>query len=210
MYRALRPIALAYIVVTAGCTAAATHNLPDGAVPDVVPLASASADMADTLSVSVQGPAAVREASVVRFTANVANGSARRYYYWWFAAACARSAGCTPTSYVAIAEGEGRSEVNLTFGAEHAEKDLVVQVAEIDGRGRTGSSPEYPVEGPARRAVGGGGGSSEIAARGICDWFAGSFYPHTGTFRDSISGRRWERSFRRDYCGNRISWNPQS
>jgi hypothetical protein len=155
--------------------------------------------------VTVHGPTAVHQASTVRFTASVANGSAKRYYFWWFAAACANSAGCAPSSYLPMADGEGKDEVSLSFGAELRERDLVVQVAEIDGRGRTGSSPEFIVDGPARH-VGSSGG--DAAFSGVCDWFAGSFYPHSGRYTDPFSGRTWERSFRRDYCGNRMSWDP--
>ncbi len=213
MRHSARAVVWAYILITLGCTPASfqTSQFTSAAdaVPDVVPLTAASSDPADTLSVSVQGPAAVHEASTARFTATVANGTAHRYYYWWFVAACARGAGCTPTSYVPLDEGEGRNEVTLPFGAEHAEKDLVVQVAELDGGGRTGSSPEFPVEGPARRTSGGGGGTYEAFTGSICDWYAGSFYPHLGRYTDPLSGRRWERSFRRDYCGNRVSWNPE-
>jgi hypothetical protein len=152
---------------------------------DVAPVAAAISSPSDTLTVIVHGPVAVHEASTVRFTATVANGTAQRYYFWWFAAACARSGGCAPSSYVAIAEGEGKSDVSLSFGADHQEKDLVVQVAEIDGRGRTGSSAEFMVEGPARHL--GGGGSADGSGAGVCDWFAGNFYPHTGRYTDSFT-----------------------
>jgi hypothetical protein len=206
MRRSPRSVLWAYVVVTLGCTTNAVHA-PEPRMPaDVVSLTAASSSLSDSLSVTVHGPAAVRQASTVRFTATVANGTAQRYYFWWFAAACARGAGCAPSSYLAIAEGEGRAEVGLPFGAEHQEKDLVVQVAEIDGRGRTGSSPEFMVEGPARRF--GGGGGAEGFTGGICDWYAGTFYPHTGRYTDPFSGRSWERAFRRDYCGNRVSWEP--
>jgi hypothetical protein len=142
------------MVTAAGCSTPGVVRAPEPAlrVPaDVVPVTAASSSPSDTLSVAVHGPAAVRQASTVRFTATVSNGTAQRYYFWWFAAACAGSGGCAPSSYVAIAEGEGKSDISLSFGVDHQEKDLVVQVAEIDGRGRTGSSPEFMVEGPARR-----------------------------------------------------------
>ena len=45
---------------------------------------------------------------------------------------------------------------------------------------------------------------------GICDWFAGNFYPHRGLYTDKLSGKTWERGFRRDYCGNKISWGPEN
>jgi hypothetical protein len=207
MRRSPRSLLWAYIVVTIGCTSSPVRTSESEGPAPVVLLSAASSEAADTLSVVVHGPAKVHQASTARYSATVLNGSARRYYYWWFVAACARGAGCSPSSYVALDEGEGRSEVSLPFSAEHAEKDLVVQVAEIDGRGRTGSSPEYPVEGPARRI--GGGGGAEGFTGGICDWYAGTFYPHTGTYSDPFTGRRWERNFRRDYCGNRVSWDPQ-
>jgi hypothetical protein len=204
-----RSLLWACLVATAGCSTPGVVRAPEPAprVPaDVAPVTAASSSPSDTLSVAVHGPVAVHQASTVRFTATVANGSAQRYYFWWFAAVCARSGGCAPTSYVAIAEGEGKSDISLSFGADHQEKDLVVQVAEIDGRGRTGSSPEFMVEGPARR-LGGGGGVEGFGA-GVCDWFADSFYPHSGRYTDPFTGHTWERSFRRDYCGNRVSWDP--
>jgi hypothetical protein len=154
MRRSPRPLRWAFMVAAAGCSTPGVVRTPEPAprVPAaVVAVAAVSPGPSDTLSVTVHGPAAVHQASTVRFTVTVANGTAQRYYYWWFAAACARSGGCAPSSYVAVAEGEGKSDISLSFGAEHQEKDLVVQVAEIDGLGRTGSSPEFMVEGPARR-----------------------------------------------------------
>jgi hypothetical protein len=170
MRRSPRAILLAYLVVSVGCAPTAVQTAePVRYVHSVVspptaanssassiPSAFPSSSPADSLSVTVSGPATVPQASTVRFTATVANGTAQRYYFWWFAAACTRGADCAPSSYVPVAEGEGKSEVSLPFDADHQEKDLVVQVAEIDGRGRTGSSPEFTVAGPARRPGGGG------------------------------------------------------
>jgi hypothetical protein len=156
---------LAYIVVSVGCVPAArpTPEPVRYVSGDVMPVAvtvvsrsvadTANRGDADTLSVRISGPTAVREASTVRFTATVPNGSAQRYYYRWFAAACARNGGCNPSFYVPVGEGEGKSEISLSFIPEHQERDLVVQVEELDGRGRTGSSPEFIVAGPARRAA---------------------------------------------------------
>jgi hypothetical protein len=163
MRRSPRAVLWAYVVVSVGCTPAAVRT-PEPVryvSADIisVPVASASRRMADTsnrgepdtLSVKVAGPTAVHEASTVRFTATVTNGTAQRYYYWWFAAACARSAGCNPSFYLPVGEGEGKNEISVSFIAEHRERDLVVQVAELDGRGRMGSSPEFIVAGPATR-----------------------------------------------------------
>jgi hypothetical protein len=138
-----------------------------------------------------------------QFTAEVRNGRASRYYYWWFVASCAKGAGCTPSSYRLAAEGEDRTSLDLPFGAQHAEKDIVVQVAEIDGDGLTGSSAQLAVAGPAPR-----GAMREKVSGGICDWYAGNFYPHRGLYTDPYSGRTWERGFRRDYCRNQVSWEP--
>ena len=163
MRRSPRAVLWAFIVVSVGCTSTpAPTPEPVRYLPaDIAPVANAVPSRggpdtarpaeADTLSVRISGPTAVHEASLARFTASVPNGTAQRYYYWWFAAACARAAGCNPSFYVPVGEGEGKSEISLSFIAEHLERDLVVQVAELDGRGRTGSSPEFVVAGPARR-----------------------------------------------------------
>jgi len=94
--------------------------------------------------------------------------------------------------------------VTLPMGAVNAERNLVVQVAELDGAARTGSSPMFVVAGPAQKAP-----ATASSAKPTCDWFAGSFYPHTGDYKDPYSGRTWPRKFRRDYCGNRVSWDPE-
>ena len=168
--------------------------------------ARARSGAADTLSVGIYGPASVKLAGDVPFSAAIQNGGTRRYYYWWFVASCAQGVGCAPSSYRLLAEGEERTTVDVPFGANHAEQDIVVQVAEIDGDGQTGSSAQLAVPGPApRRAA-----RKEGVSGGICDWFAGSFYPHVGTFTDPRTNRTWTRRFRRDYCGNRISWAPAS
>ena len=169
-----------------------------------LPLASSAAG--DTLAVSVQGPTDVPSPSVVPYRAalgNVASGS--RYYFWWFAANCARRTVCAPTSYVLVAEGEGRDSVTVTMPPGSAERNVVVQVAELDGRGRTGSSPMFSVNGPARRP------GSRVGASGkpSCDWYAGSFYPHSGAYTDPYTGQTWTRKFRRDYCGNQVRWDPE-
>jgi hypothetical protein len=179
-----------------------THALLEAAVR----LPHASSAAADTLAVNVRGPAEVRTAAAPSYRATVSNGTnAGRYYYWWFAANCARRIGCTPSSYTLVAEGPGRDSVVLPVGAANAERNLVVQVAELDGSGRTGSSPMFVISGPARRAS----SSAPAAGRTSCDWFAGSFYPHTGDYTDPYSGQTWPRKFRRDYCGNRVQWDPE-
>ena len=150
----------ASVVVLAACAPArpATPS-PRASLADFR-LVEAAMRPADTLSVGIDGPATVRAVGSARYAATVRNGrtTTTRYYYWWFVASCARGSGCSPTSYQALAEGEGRDTVTVSFGLVHAEKDLVVQVAEIDGRGRTGSSTEFVIEGPARRTLGGGAG----------------------------------------------------
>lgn len=182
------------------------HVVPAVQREEAVRLPRASTDAADTLAVNVLGPAEVRSAAAPSYRAAVANGNdGSRYYYWWFAANCARRIGCAPSSYTLVAEGLGRDSVTLPVGAENAEKNLVVQVAELDGNGRTGSSPMFVVTGPAQRAV----ASTPAAAKTTCDWFAGSFYPHVGDYTDPFSGRSWTRHFRRDYCGNRVQWDPE-
>ena len=207
MSRTIRWTLSSVVAVLAACTPARLAPPSPGALLADFRLVEAAMEPADTLSVRISGPSALRTAGSARYSATVRNGATTttRYYYWWFVASCAKGTGCAPTSYRALAEGEGRDTVTVTFGGHHAEQDLVVQVAEIDGRGRTGSSTEYVVEGPARRPLGGGengfGGSA-------CDWYAGTFYPHTGVFRDSLTLRKWKRQFRRDYCGNRVSWQP--
>jgi hypothetical protein len=171
-----------------------------------VGLPHASAAAAETLAVSVRGPAEVRLAGAPSYHASVANGSkGSRYYFWWFAANCARRIGCAPSSYTLVAEGLGRDSVSLSMKDVNAERDLVVQVAELDGTGRTGSSAMFAITGPAAKTS----GSASVAPSATCDWFAGSFYPHTGDFKDPHSGRTWTRKFRRDYCGNRVSWDPE-
>lgn len=171
-----------------------------------VRLPHASAAASETLAVSVLGPAQVRSAGAPSYRASVANGTTgSRYYYWWFAANCARRIGCAPSSYTLVAEGLGRDSVSLPMKSTNAERDLVVQVAEVDGTGRTGSSQMFAITGPASKAP----TSASPASRVTCDWFAGSFYPHTGDYKDPRSGRTWTRKFRRDYCGNKVSWDPE-
>lgn len=176
---------------------------PAAATPVRFPHASAAA--ADTLAVSVDGPADVHVAGSPSYRARVGNASSSsHYYFWWFAANCARRLGCAPSSYTLVAEGAGRDSVTLPVGAINAERNLVVQVAELDGAARTGSSPMFVVAGPAQKAP-----ATATSNKSTCDWFAGSFYPHTGDYRDPYSGRTWPRKFRRDYCGNRVSWDPE-
>ena len=171
-----------------------------------VRLPRASAAASETLAVSVAGPGQVRSAGPAAYRASVANGaSGSRYYYWWFVANCARRIGCAPSSYTLVAEGLGLDSVSVPVKATNAERDLVVQVAEMDGTGRTGSSQMFAISGPASK----GPGSATRSGKVTCDWFAGSFYPHTGDFKDPHSGRTWTRKFRRDYCGNKVSWDPE-
>lgn len=168
-------------------------------------LPRASAAAAETLAVVVHGPSRVAVGTAA-FRAAVGNGAGdSRYYFWWFAASCARRVGCAPTSYTLVAEGLGRDSVALAVGANTAERNLVVQVAELDGSYRTGSSPMFVVDGPAQRTD----GRAQPAPRASCDWFAGSFYPHTGEYTDPFTGQSWPRKFRRDYCGNRVQWDPE-
>ena len=208
-----------YIVVAAGCTPsglstpeplALRYRAPSGASASAVRavrLPMAESAPGETLSIRVDGPSEVRAATAARFSASVSNGAeGSHYYYWWFVASCAKRGGCSPSSYTLLAQGLDESSANVAFGASNAERDVVVQVAEIDGKRRTGSSAEFPVMGPARRL----GGGAEGFSGGTCDWFAGNFYPHTGKFTDPFTGQSWNRRFRRDYCGNRISWAPES
>lgn len=205
MSNTLRWTLSSYIAVLTACSPARLAPPDPQTLLAEFRFVEAASEPSDTLSVSVSGPAKVSTASVAQYSATVHNGRTTtiRYYYWWFVAACTKGGGCAPTSYIALADGEGRSSVNVPFGSESAEKDIVVQVAEIDGQGRTGSSPEFAVEGPARRSLGGG---EEGFGGGVCDWYAGTFYPFTGTYTDPFTMRKWKRQFRRDYCGNRISW----
>jgi hypothetical protein len=217
----VRLVLSSYVVVVAGCSSATkAAPAPAGYSGEVVQqgtlareraaapirFARARVGASDTLAVRIQGPASVRVAGEAQFTAAVENGKAGRYYYWWFVASCAKGAGCTPSSYRLVAEGEDRTAVGVPFGALHAEKDIVVQVAEIDGDGQTGSSAQFAVTGPSPRRS----APREGVSGGICDWFAGTFYPHKGMFTDPFTGQTWERPFRRDYCGNKISWGPQT
>jgi hypothetical protein len=164
MRRAPRAVVFASIVVSVGCTPRArptpgpvryvsTEVAPGGVAVVLRGVADTTNSEGDTLSVRITGPTVVSQASTVRFTATVPNGTAQRYYYRWFAAACARNGGCNPSFYVPVGEGEGKSEISLSFIAEHQERNLVVQVEELDGRGRIGSSAEFLVAGPARRAA---------------------------------------------------------
>lgn len=207
MSRTIRWTLSSYVVVLAACAPARMSPTSAGALPIQFRLVEAAMAPTDTLSVQVDGPSVVRTAHSARYTASVRNGRTvtTRYYYWWFIASCAKGTGCAATSYRALAEGEGRDTVTVTFGSQHAEQDLIVQVAEMDGRGRTGSSTEFVVEGPARRVLGDG---EHGFAGPVCDWYAGTFYPHAGTYTDTLTMRKWKRQFRRDYCGNRISWQP--
>jgi len=219
MRSTVRLVLSSYVVVVAGCSKATSGTPSTGGYSGGVVqqggtaravsakrlrLSRARVGAADTLAVRVQGPSAMKTSGEAQFTVAVENGTARRYYYWWFVASCAKGAGCAPSSYQLLADGEDRTAVSVPFGAIHVEKDIVVQVAEIDGDGQTGSSAQFVVLGPAPRKSGG----RERVSGGICDWFAGSFYPHTGIYADSLTGRKWERPFRRDYCGNKISWGP--
>jgi hypothetical protein len=206
MRRASRAALWSYVLVTVGCTPAVVSTPEPELAADAVRFSRAGSSERDTLSIIVRGPQSVRKPSTVAYTVMVKNGTAHRYYYWWFVASCAKGGGCAPSSYVAFAEGEGQASASVRFGAESAEKDIVVQVAEIDGRGRTGASLEFPVTGPAQRQ---GGGTDGFSGGPVCDWYAGSFYPHTGIYTDPFTARSWERNFRRDYCGNRVSWDPE-
>jgi hypothetical protein len=194
------------LMLLAACAPARTAPTAEALSRAEFRFVEAAMEPTDTLSVTVHGPSNVRTPGAASYGATVRNGSTTttRYYYWWFIAACAKRTGCAPTSYQALAEGEGRDTVTVSFSTLSAETDLVVQVAEIDGRGRTGSSTEYIVEGP-RRTLGGG---QDGFAGGSCDWYAGNFYPHTGMYTDARTNRQWKRHFRRDYCGNRVSWSP--
>lgn len=192
---AVRPVASSGAVASASPATNARIRLP-----------RASAAAAETLAIVVRGPAQVRAASMAGFRAAVGNGvNDSRYYFWWFAANCARRVGCAPSSYSLVAEGLGRDSLELPVGTSSAEKDLVVQVAEVDGTRRTGSSPMFVVAGPAQRSD----SQQKAAARPSCDWFAGNFYPHTGDYTDPYTGQSWPRKFRRDYCGNRVQWAPE-
>lgn len=204
MQKLLRWILSSYAVVLGACAPAAMGTPGPAPLARAVEFDRAGTEPRDTLSVTIRGPLAVPAATTVQYSASVGNSSARRHYYWWFVASCAKGSGCAPSSYTPLNEGEGLTSVSVPFAKESIEKDIVVQVAEIDGDGRTGSSLEYAVEGPGRRL---GGGLAGIGG-GVCDWYAGSFYPHTGTFTNPFTGRSWQRGFRRDYCGNRISWEP--
>jgi hypothetical protein len=200
-----RLVAMSAVSVERGVPAAPAPS--HEARPAAVMLPHASAAAAETLAVSVVGPAQVQSAATPRYRAAVANGaSSSRYYFWWFAANCARRMGCAPSSYTLVAEGLGRDSVTLPVGPQNAERNLVVQVAELDGTGRTGSSPMFTVSGPAAGRL---HAPLSGTAKPTCDWFAGSFYPHTGDYKDPYSGRTWPRKFRRDYCGNRVSWDPE-
>ena len=214
----VRLVVTSFVVVLAGCSHAGGGTQAPAAyrgevvqqggpletAPAPVRLGRARISDSDTLSVQISGPAAVASAGVIQFTAAVQNGSATRHYYWWFVASCAKTAGCAPSSYRLLAEGEGRTAVGVPFADTHAERDIVVQVAEIDGNGQTGSSAQLAVAGPKPARSGARRTTSGL----ICDWFAGEFYPHTGMYTDPISGRTWARGFRRDYCSNRLSWSP--
>jgi len=214
----VRLIVTSYVVVLAGCSHAGggtqapvayrgevvQQGGPLDAAPVPVRLPRARVSDSDTLSVRVTGPAAVASPGVIHYTAAVRNGSASRHYYWWFVASCAKTAGCAPSSYRLLAEGEGRTAVEVPFADTHVERDIVVQVAEIDGDGQTGSSAEFAVSGPKPARI----GARRTTSRAICDWFAGEFYPHTGMYTDPFTGRTWERGFRRDYCSNRLAWSP--
>jgi hypothetical protein len=218
----VRLVLSSYVVVLAACSSApvrAPAPAPSsgavlqqgGPVGNLAPakalrFARARSGAGDTLSVRIHGPAAVKLAGDVSYAAAIHNGGVRRYYYWWFVATCAQGAGCAPSSYQLLAEGEERTTVDVPFGPLNAEKDIVVQVAEIDGDGQTGSSAQLAVAGPAPRPA----MRREGVSGGICDWFAGSFYPHVGTYTDPRTNRAWTRRFRRDYCGNRVSWAPES
>lgn len=218
MRSTVRVVLWSYVVVVSGCSSALSGSsapagqpgtvLQQGSAaralaPAPIRFARARATAGDTLSIEVQGPPALKAPGTGQFTAEVRNGRATRYYYWWFVASCAKGAGCTPSSYHLAAEGENRTSIEVPFGAQHAEKDIVVQVAEIDGDGLTGSSAQVAVLGPAPR-----GPAREKLSGGICDWYAGTFYPHRGLYTDPYSGRTWERGFRRDYCKNQLSWEP--
>lgn len=190
----------------ADASLASTSVAPAPRVARSVRLPYASSAAADTLAVSVRGLDEVPSAAIVPYRATLANGaSGSRYYFWWFAANCARRVACAPTSYVLVAEGEGRDSLTLPVPPGSAERNLVVQVAELDGGHRTGSSPMFSLSGPARRQVDRGGPS----AKPSCNWFAGSFYPHRGAYTDPYTGQTWTRNFRRDYCGNQVQWDPE-
>jgi hypothetical protein len=218
MRRTVRIVLSSYVVVLAACSSALSGApSPAGQAGGVMQQGGPARALAtapirfnrarvgagDTLSVEIQGPSAVKAPGSGQFSAAVRNGRGARYYYWWFVASCAKGAGCAPSSYHLAAEGEDRTTLAVPFGAQHAERDIIVQVAEIDGDGQTGSSAQFAVMGPAPR-----GTVREKVSGGICDWYAGSFYPHRGLYTDPYSGRTWERGFRRDYCRNQVSWEP--
>ena len=162
MRSTVRLVLSSYIVVVAGCSKTSVGApgpvvypgvvvQQGGPARDVAPkpirFARARVGMSDTLSVRIQGPTSVKTAGAAEFTAAVENRTAQRHYYWWFVASCAKGVGCAPSSYQLLAEGEDRTAVGVPFGAMNAEKDIVVQVAEIDGDGQTGSSAQFAVAG---------------------------------------------------------------
>jgi len=98
-----------YIVVMAGCTpgAVATPE-PEMAPVQEVQLSVAESAPAETLSVSIRGPSAVRAATTAQYVASASNGAtSSHHYYWWFIASCGKRNGCSPSSYTQI----GRAHV---------------------------------------------------------------------------------------------------
>ena len=85
------------------------------------------------------------------------------------------------------------SHVVIPYANTNDEKIIVVHVTELDGAGRAGSY-RVEAEGPDTFTQGGGIVDSP------CDYYNDIFYPLT----DTVS----HRNFRRNYCGNTISYDP--
>ena len=196
-------LSLAITVLSSACTgrgsdASLTPLRPDETAHHY----AASISPADSLSVGIGGRILVQTPSSQRYSAGISNGTATRYYYQWFTADCTPD-NCATTPMSAFAEGEGLYSVYIPFASTNDEKDITVHITELDGSGRSGSK-RIEVEGP--NLVSNGGGLVGIP----CDFYNDIFYPLTGSYTDPFTGVSRQRNFRRNYCGNAISWDPST
>lgn len=153
----------------------------------------ASAASGDTLSLSITGRVMVKTASIQRFNAGIANGTATLYHYTWFTADCLSNCDSAPMSL--FAEGDGMSTANIPYASTNDYKIISVHVTELNGTGRAGST-RIETEGP--NLLTSGSGVSFVF--NPCDYYENiNWFPLTNGVG---------RNYRRNYCNNSVSWQP--
>jgi hypothetical protein len=205
MYRTSALTGIALLGLTAACAVPDTAAGPPSALhPPQTRRSSFSASSAplDTLNVTISGIGIVKRPQTMTYRANVSNSTATRFYYNWFETDCLSN--CDTSSFWPLAEGEGLSSINSGYASTTDYRNFVVHVTELDGTGRAGAG-HFETQGPDLWVTGGGTGF----ATSPCDFYSDSFYPLTGSYTDPFGVTR-DRYFRRNYCTNETSWDPNS